>query len=281
MSGEESPRELEAGELITAWRRRLELESLFGQREVRRPPAAEVRSREAPGEERERAAGEALAGGAPGASEAAAHVEPRSREPEPEPFDAGELLLSPEIAMDEVRSEAMSCTRCRLAETRTNVVFGEGSLRARVMFVGEGPGAEEDAQGRPFVGRAGQLLTKIIESIQLKREDVYIANVLKCRPPNNRDPRPDEVACCLGYLKRQIAAIRPVVICTLGSHAVKALLGVSRGVTSMRGRAHRWQGTLVVPTWHPAYLLRNPAAKRDTWNDIRLVRQLIDEADAS
>ncbi|MEQ8765550.1 MAG: uracil-DNA glycosylase [Planctomycetota bacterium] len=270
-----SEESLDPRDLIAALRRHVELEKLFGQTDARKPeprpvPSAAEIPREAAQPEPMREASKA-----PESSRKASA--PR----EPLAPATNEIIIPPEIALQDVREEANACTRCRLAETRTNVVFGEGSLSAQVMFVGEGPGADEDEQGRPFVGKAGQLLTKIIESIQLRREDVYIANVLKCRPPNNRDPRPDEVACCIGYLKRQIAIIRPVVICTLGSHAARAVLGVTRGVTSLRGKVHHWQGCQVVPTWHPAYLLRNPPAKRDTWDDIRLVKRLLDESAAS
>ncbi len=276
MTEPEGAAELEAHELFLALRRRIELESAFGHREATRLPApqpAAAPKSDGPAREDSPELTEAD-------HEVVESVEHTRAVPASPAVDSTSLddLISPEVALDEVRVEALACTRCRLAETRQTVVFGEGSPTAPVMFVGEGPGADEDEQGQPFVGRAGQLLTKIIEAIQLRREDVYIANVLKCRPPANRDPRPDEVACCIGYLKRQIAAIRPVVICTLGSHAARAVLGVTRGVTSLRGRAHSWQGVKVVPTWHPAYLLRNPAAKRETWDDIRLVRRLIDEA---
>jgi DNA polymerase len=151
-------------------------------------------------------------------------------------------------------------------------VPGEGNPSARLVVVGEAPGADEDASGRPFVGRAGQVLTRMLAAIGLAREEVFIANVLKCRPPGNRSPGPDEVAACRPYLVEQLAALRPELILALGTHAVRALLATERGISSLRGRFTRTpEGTLVMPTFHPAYLLRNPAAKREVWEDLKKV----------
>jgi uracil-DNA glycosylase family 4 len=174
-----------------------------------------------------------------------------------------------------LRAEAMACTRCGLCRTRTNVVFGEGDEGAELMFVGEAPGAEEDEQGRPFVGRAGRLLTDMIAAMGLAREEVYIANVLKCRPPENRAPAPDEVESCRPFLERQLALVAPKVVCALGSHAVRALLGRGDGITKLRGKVFPLGAAKLVPTFHPAYLLRNPAAKREVWEDLKLILGLL------
>lgn len=168
-----------------------------------------------------------------------------------------------------VRAELGDCTRCGLAAGRTHIVFGEGDPAARLMFVGEGPGAREDATGRPFVGRAGELLDRMIGAMGLRREAVYIANIVKCRPPGNRDPQPAEVATCLPFLERQIAAIEPEVIITLGKPAARALLGLDGPIRGYRGVWHTLDETPVLPTLHPAYLLRNPSAKRDAWSDLQ------------
>jgi len=162
------------------------------------------------------------------------------------------------------------CTRCKLHGLgRTKVVFGVGNPRARLMFVGEGPGADEDAQGIPFVGRAGQLLTDIIKAMGLTRDEVYIANVVKCRPPNNRAPEPDEVAACEPFLLRQIDAIQPEVVVALGGSAAQALLGTKEGITRLRGQVLTFRGATLIPTFHPAYLLRSPDRKRDVWDDVQ------------
>jgi DNA polymerase len=154
-------------------------------------------------------------------------------------------------------------------------VFGVGNPQARLMFVGEAPGHEEDVQGIPFVGRAGQLLTKIIEAIELKREDVYIANVIKCRPPENRNPEPDEVETCEPFLFQQIDTIRPTVIVALGTFAARALLRTLEPISRLRGRVYDYRGAKLIPTFHPAYLLRNPASKREVWEDMKVVRGLL------
>jgi len=165
-----------------------------------------------------------------------------------------------------------ACTKCEeLARCRKNVVFGVGNIHAELMFVGEAPGADEDEQGEPFVGRAGQLLTKIIEAMGFQRSDIYIANVLKCRPPQNRTPLPDEMNNCRPYLLEQIDAIQPKVIVALGATAVRALLDVELGITKMRGNWYTFHNTPIMPTFHPAYLLRNPPAKREVWEDMKTV----------
>jgi uracil-DNA glycosylase family 4 len=163
-----------------------------------------------------------------------------------------------------------------LCPHRTNAVPGEGNPSARLMFIGEGPGATEDATGRPFVGQAGQLLTSILEAIELEREDVYITNIVKCRPPQNRKPLPDEVAACIPYLHRQIALIRPKVLVALGGTAGEALLGVRKTLGDLRGKVHSYGGIPLIVTYHPAALLRNPNWKKPTWDDIRIARQLLD-----
>jgi uracil-DNA glycosylase len=174
-------------------------------------------------------------------------------------------------ALRRVSEEIGDCRRCRLCEKRTQIVFGVGDPGARLMFIGEGPGADEDRQGEPFVGRAGQLLTKIIESMGFRREQVYIANVVKCRPPDNRTPLPDEVATCSPFLFRQVAAIRPRVIVCLGTPAAQAVLGTRETITRLRGSFRDVAGFRVMPTFHPAYLLRNPAAKKEVWEDMKQV----------
>jgi len=171
---------------------------------------------------------------------------------------------------------ACACQKCELAQTRSSVVFGSGHLGAGIMFVGEAPGAEEDRQGIPFVGAAGQLLTRMIEAIGLTRDDVYIANVIKCRPPNNRDPKPDEIAACQPFLIEQLDLIKPTVICTLGRFAAQTLLQSSDSMGRLRGRVFDYQGIHLVPTYHPAALLRNEQWKRPTWEDLKLVRKLYD-----
>ena len=173
-------------------------------------------------------------------------------------------------SLEQLRAAIGDCHRCGLGEGRTHLVFGEGPQKSRLMFIGEGPGREEDAVGRPFVGEAGRLLTRIIENgMGLSREDVYICNVVKCRPPNNRDPEPDEVEMCLPFLKEQIRIIHPQVLCTLGRVAGQALFGGSFRVSDERGRWRSYMEIPLMPTYHPAYLLRNPAAKRDVWQDVK------------
>jgi uracil-DNA glycosylase len=180
--------------------------------------------------------------------------------------------------LEDIRRDLGDCRRCKLFSTRTNIVFGEGAPKAELMFVGEGPGADEDATGRPFVGRAGQLLTKMIEAIDLKREDVYIANVVKSRPPGNRAPESDEVKACIPFLFRQIASVGPKLIVALGNPAMQALLDTKIGITKMRGNFQdypRISGIKVLPTFHPAYLLRSPDKKREAWEDLKKVRAFL------
>lgn len=174
--------------------------------------------------------------------------------------------------MESLAAMAAGCTRCRLAEGRKNVVFGSGNPDADLMLVGEGPGAEEDRQGLPFVGPAGELLTKIIQAIEMKREDIYIANVVKCRPPGNRDPEPDEVQACRGYLEQQIALVRPKILVALGRIAAHSLLGTASPIGQLRGQWHQAFGIPTLVTYHPAALLRNQALKRPTWEDMQQVR---------
>ena len=181
-------------------------------------------------------------------------------------------------------ADAQVCTECGLHAERNTVVFGVGNPNADLMFIGEAPGADEDRQGEPFVGRAGQLLTKIIEAMKLTRDDVYIANVLKCRPPGNRNPEPDEVETCSPYLIRQIELIQPKVIVALGSFAAKMLLDTKTGITALRGQFHEYalanqsdNTPVIMPTFHPAYLLRNPNAKREVWEDMQQVMELLDK----
>jgi len=173
--------------------------------------------------------------------------------------------------LQDIRLDVGRCQRCRLAKGRKNVVFGSGSPAAKLLFVGEGPGFEEDQQGEPFVGPAGQLLTKIIAAIHLSREQVYICNIVKCRPPQNRNPQPDEIETCLQFLDRQIAAIQPDFICALGTVASQTLLNTATPISRLRGRFHDYKGIKLLPTYHPAYLLRNPEKKRDVWEDMKML----------
>ena len=172
-----------------------------------------------------------------------------------------------------------ACTRCKLCTLgRSQIVFGVGNPQARLMFVGEAPGEDEDKKGEPFVGRAGQLLTKIIEAIGLTREQVYIANVIKCRPPQNRNPEPDEVEQCEPFLFRQIETIKPKVIVALGKFAAQSLLKTTDPITRIRGREYKYRDAILMPTYHPAYLLRNPASKREVWGDMKRVRAILTQS---
>ncbi len=183
---------------------------------------------------------------------------------------------SPAEALSAIRADIGDCTRCKLHTLgRTQVVFGVGNPDADLMFVGEAPGGDEDVQGIPFVGRAGQLLTKIIEAIGLTRDDVYIANVIKCRPPQNRNPEPDEVETCEPFLFRQIDVIKPKVIVALGKFAAQTLLRTDAPISRLRGRVFDYRGAKLIPTFHPAYLLRNPSSKREVWEDMKVVRGLL------
>jgi DNA polymerase len=183
----------------------------------------------------------------------------------------------PFLTLEAVREDIGDCTRCKLHTLgRSHIVFGVGNPDADLMFVGEAPGRDEDLQGIPFVGRAGQLLTKIIEAIGLKRDDVYIANVIKCRPPENRNPEPDEVATCEPFLFQQIDIIKPRVIVALGKFAAQTLLRTLDPISRLRGRVYDYRGAKLIPTFHPAYLLRNPSSKREVWEDMKLVRTLLE-----
>lgn len=179
-------------------------------------------------------------------------------------------------SVEEIAAHISTCRNCPLCQTRTNTVPGEGNADTPdIMFIGEGPGADEDAQGRPFVGKAGLLLTKMIEAMGYKREQVFIANVVKCRPPNNRTPLPEEMEACLPYLQQQIGLVRPKVIVGLGATAIKGLLGKTAGITRLRGTWQEYAGTRLMPTFHPSYLLRDPSKKKDVWQDLQLVLEVL------
>jgi len=193
---------------------------------------------------------------------------------------SGELVIMPPVgttdakipSLESIRAELGDCRRCPLWRTRNHIVFGEGNPRAKIMFIGEAPGAMEDRTGRPFVGKAGGLLTDIIEKgMGMKRSDVYIANILKCRPPGNRDPLPSEVEKCIGFLHEQINVVRPDIIIALGRVATQNLLETSTPISKLRGRFHDFMGIKLMPTYHPSYLLQNPSKKRDVWEDIKKV----------
>ncbi len=261
-------------------RKKLEALYLAGEREIPRTgPAGEIGS---------------SASSAPSSAEAAAT---RSL---PEPAVAtqrdasnSKSVTERQAELDKIRAEIGDCRRCRLCEQRSNIVFGVGHPGAELMFVGEAPGRDEDLKGEPFVGRAGQLLTKIIEAMKFQRSEVYIANVVKCRPPENRNPAPDEISTCEPFLLRQIEIIRPKVIVGLGNFAVQTLLQTEAKITGLRGRFHPWPSALVkakfetslpegsiqlMPTYHPAFLLRNPNMKRPVWEDMQKVMALLTKA---
>jgi uracil-DNA glycosylase family 4 len=179
--------------------------------------------------------------------------------------------------LDEIRLDLGDCHRCALSKTRRHIVFGEGNPHARLIFIGEAPGFDEDRQGKPFVGRAGSLLTKIIGAMGLSREDVYICNILKCRPPDNRDPLPDEIGACAPFLRRQIETVNPAFLCALGSYAARTLLETAQPISRLRGRFHQFRGRKLLPTYHPAYLLRNEDKKRDVWEDIKKLMRAMDD----
>ncbi|HEY8223813.1 MAG TPA: uracil-DNA glycosylase [Pyrinomonadaceae bacterium] len=193
----------------------------------------------------------------------------------------GERLCPSTESFEDIHQDIGDCTRCPLHLKRTNVVHTEGNRKARLMFVGEAPGADEDIQARPFVGRAGQLLTKIIEAIGLKREEVLIGNVNRCRPPGNRPPTLEEASMCKPFLLREIAIVQPEVIVTLGNTAIQNLLGAKQGITKLRGKFQDYKGIKVMPTYHPAYLLRDPSKKRETWEDLKKVRDYLDSKKTS
>jgi DNA polymerase len=205
---------------------------------------------------------------------------PRAIQPPAPPRIDGRAESAEAPELDAVRRDLGECTRCRLSQARKQIVFGEGNPNARVVFVGEGPGADEDRTGRPFVGRAGQLLDKMIESVGWQREDVYICNVVKCRPPGNRNPELDEVATCRPFLERQLRAIRPRAIVTLGKPAATTLLGRNVAITRERGIWGEWEGIALMPTLHPAFVLRRYTRenRQAVWNDLRAVRERVDGA---
>jgi DNA polymerase len=180
-------------------------------------------------------------------------------------------------SLETIRSFIGDCQRCKLSKGRKNIVFGQGNPSAALMFVGEAPGADEDEQGLAFIGRAGQLLTKIIEAIGLTRDEVFIANVIKCRPPQNRNPEPDEITACQPFLERQIDSIRPKVLVGLGKFGGQWLLKTAEPISKIRGRFGDYKGIKVMPTYHPAFLLRNPAAKKEVWEDMKAVRAILSE----
>lgn len=193
----------------------------------------------------------------------------------------GERIRPSSETFEDIHQEIGDCTRCPLHLRRTNVVHTEGNRKARLMFVGEAPGADEDMQSRPFVGRAGQLLTKIIEAIGLKREEVLIGNVNRCRPPGNRPPTFEEASMCKPFLEREIAIVQPEVIVTLGNTALQNLLGAKQGITKLRGTFQNYKGINVMPTYHPAYLLRDPSKKREVWEDLKKVRDHLESNKSS
>lgn len=177
------------------------------------------------------------------------------------------------ITLEAIRKELGDCKRCKLHSGRRNIVFGTGNENAKLLFVGEGPGRDEDVKGEPFVGKAGQLLTRIINAINLNREEVYIANIIKCRPPGNRDPEPDEIKACEPFLTKQIQAIKPEIICALGAFAAQTLLKTGEKISKLRGRLHSYHGIKFIPTYHPAFLLRNPNFKRFVWEDMQMIQK--------
>ena len=193
--------------------------------------------------------------------------------------DITQTLPETNETIEDIRAEIGNCTRCTLCEGRTKIVHSTGNLQADLMFVGEAPGADEDAQGLPFVGRAGQLLTKIIEAIGVKREDVFIGNINRCRPPGNRQPTPPETAACKPFLLRDIAVIKPKVVVVLGNTACQNLLDTKVGITKLRGNFQDYFGVKVMPTFHPAYLLRDPSKKRETWEDMKKVRDYLNSVE--
>jgi len=178
--------------------------------------------------------------------------------------------------LEGIRHDLGDCRRCKLCEERHHIVFGAGAPNARLVFVGEAPGAEEDASGEPFEGADGQLLTKIIRAINMTRDQVYLCNIIKCRPPQNRHPEPEEIRTCISFLKRQLTAIRPEFICALGTGAARALLSTTAPIPELRGRFHDYQGIKVMPTYHPAYLLRHSEKKRDVWEDMKLLMKAME-----
>ena len=180
--------------------------------------------------------------------------------------------------LEMIQADLGTCRRCKLHKGRKHIVFGTGNSRAKLVLVGEGPGYEEDMRGEPFVGQAGQLLTRILRAIRLTRGDVYICNIIKCRPPGNRNPEPDEIAACIPFLRRQLRAIRPNLICALGTFAAQTLLGTKTPISRLRGQFYTYEGVDFLPTYHPAFLLRNPAKKADVWKDMQKLQEAYEKA---
>jgi DNA polymerase len=249
----------ELGALVAAFRARLEWSESHGIATVGAAPSP--RGLRAP-------EGQAASGTAPEQEHVADVIEAARPDPE-ESVDGSQRLAR-------LRQELGDCQRCRLSAGRRHLVFGAGSPEAEVMFIGEAPGQEEDQQGEPFVGAAGQLLTKMIEAMGLRRDEVYIANIIKCRPPQNRDPAPDEVDACEPFLRRQIESIGPRMVIAMGNFAAKTLLRTETGITRLRGRFFTYHGIPLMPTFHPAYLLRNPDGKRPAWQDLKAVMAEMD-----
>ena len=192
------------------------------------------------------------------------------------PYKEVESDLTLPLDIDKLKQQALNCHLCQLSKSRTNVVFGEGNLTAKLMFVGEGPGASEDSLGRPFVGKSGELLTKMIENVlKLKREDIYIANIVKCRPPNNRTPYEEEAYTCLPYLQKQLEIIKPKIVVTLGATAYRYLTNDNTPITKIRGTIHKKSNFTLIPTYHPSYLLRNPSAKKEVFEDLKLIYTML------
>ena len=205
----------------------------------------------------------------PPAASLSAVVVPKPAAPAPSLFEVIDRVQ--DDSLERIRGDMGECTRCRLHTGRTKIVFGVGNPKAELVFVGEGPGRDEDVQGEPFVGRAGKLLTQMIEAMSLRRGDVYICNVVKCRPPENRLPEKDEIATCSPFLARQLAVIQPKVICCLGACAAQTLLATNQGISRFRGEWFDYRGSKLIATYHPAYLLRNPNAKGEVWKDLQKV----------
>jgi len=263
-------------DLLEEWRERAHSLSARSDENVRGLSAS-------PREAREAAVEEETPKEEPMASKrrSAPSAETRPERAAKQPALFGDLPLLPtappieDRTLDDIRADVGECTRCKLHRSRTTIVFGEGDPRACIMFVGEGPGAEEDAQGRPFVGRAGQLLNRMIEAMGFRREEVYITNVVMCRPPSNRTPEPDEIATCEPFLFRKIRVIKPDVVVALGAIAAQSLLGTKAPIGQIRGRFFDAHGTKVLPTFHPAFLLRAPERKREAWEDLKKVRDYV------
>ena len=215
---------------------------------------------------------------APASDEQLIALPDKAQNPEPadlHSFQADPPAGDPVAALRAIREDIGDCTRCGLSRGRKNIVFGVGNPKADIMFIGEGPGADEDEQGEPFVGRAGQLLNNMIAATGIRREDVYIANVVKCRPPQNRAPERDEIETCSPFLMRQVDVIRPKIIVALGATAAKTLLGISDSMASLRGRLYDFRGTKLAVTYHPAFLLRDPRQKKEAWKDLQMVMNFL------